>query len=72
MNLRRVPAPFFFTVLSRIIMSQKSYRVRVRPSSGGGMPYDEEVTCTNPNQAQKIVLARIPDGWQINYPQEIK
>ena len=53
-------------------MSQKTYSVRVLPSPGGGMPYEETVTCINPPQAQAIVRSRIPDGWRMCYPKEVK
>ena len=53
-------------------MSQKTYTIKVLPASGGGMPYEETVQATNPPQAEKIVKARIPDGWNICYPQEVR
>ena len=49
----------------------KMYEIKVLPSAGGGMPYVETVTATNPPQATKIVESRIPSDWKQCYPKEV-
>ena len=53
-------------------MTRPTYEVLVLPASGNGPSYWESIEALNPNQAKKLLLARLPDGWKVgNNPRRV-